>query len=135
MIQMLFPEETAAKRRPALESRRTADVPQGGIDAALKKASDCRIYHVIPDIANPFKARVREDAKPAVCRVDLRRAGSAEKQEERIRGYMSLEKLRGFREDEVPLRLTELVLSEDRSDLLITWDARFISEKAVDWLL
>ena len=76
-----------------------------------------------------------DDGKsPEVCLMDLCGAGSEESKENRIRGYMNIEKLRGFSESEVPIRITRLIMSEDRSDMLITWDARYIPDTAVDWL-
>ena len=95
------------------------------------KAKD---YHLIPDEKNPFRAAYREDVLPEIALVDLSKLDSDEKKEAQIRGYMRMEEMRGFRKDEVRLRVTQFRMDEKESELLLTWDERYMSELAAGWL-
>ena len=94
-----------------------------------------RDYHLIPDETNLLRADYREDIFPEIVFSDLSKVDPAEKKEARIKGYRNVETMRGFKKEEVPLRITQFRMGEDKSELLITWDARYLSETAVNWLI
>lgn len=59
---------------------------------------------------------------------------SDEKKEAQIQGYMRMEEMRGFKKDEASLRITQFRMDETKSELLLTWNERYMSEIAVNWL-
>jgi hypothetical protein len=70
---------------------------------------------------------------PDVRRIDL--TGSAENSiQKTVSGYRNLEELRGFGPDEVRCRITLFDAGKD-SRILLSWDSRFLSDTAVNWLI
>ena len=137
ILYTLFPEEVQKHSAPIFGHRRLADIPYTEpekLTHELRERMQAKDYHLIPDETNPFRAQFRADAQPEIAFVDLTGASSAQKKEERIRGYLRLEELRGFEKGEVALRITQFRAEERKSELLITWDKRYVSELAVNWL-
>ncbi len=137
ILYAMFPEEIQKHSAPVFGHIRLANLPYTDPEElirALKERMQGNEYHLIPDDHNPFLGKYREEALPQISFVDLTKADSPQKKEERIRSYIRLEELRGFEKDEVALRITQFRMEEKKGELLLTWDGRYISELAVDWL-
>lgn len=137
ILYALFPEEVQKHTVPVFGHVRIEDLPytdQGTLISALKERMKAKEYHLVPDKRNPFCANFREEAWPEISFADLSKADSPQKKDERIRSYIRLEELRGFEKEEVALRITQFRMEEEKSELLITWDERYFSELAVNWL-
>ena len=151
VIRAFFPEETKKRDKPDIRHKRISRADGGETVSALAYLSGSedkavnpdtkeqiyryRYFHIIPDPVNTFKGKISDDALPGKEVVDLTKVNSAGKAEERIRAFMKMEELRGFKKNEVHLRITQFALSENKSEILITWDARYLSDCAVNWLL
>ena len=138
VIAALFPEETEKHKEPLFRHRRVSEFPyreKEMLQKELKERMTAKGYHMIPDEKNPFRARLQEDALPEIAVVDLSKVDSAEKKEAQIRGYIRMEEIRGFELDEVSLRITEFRMDDEKSELLLTWNERYVSEIAADWLI
>ena len=137
IIAVLFPEETEKHKEPLFRHRRVTAFPyteKEVLQKELKERMMAKEFHLIPDEKNPFCAHFKEDALPEIALVNLSKVDSTEKKEAQIRGYIRMEEMRGFTKDEVCLRITEFRMDEKNSELLFTWNERYISEIAADWL-
>ncbi len=143
VVLTFFPEMAAACAKPHWKHREVKLSGDGlltqnaDIDLVWERvrsaASEYSALRILPNPRNCFRGIVREGAMPDVRRIDL--TGSAENSiQKTVSGYRNLEELRGFGPDEVRCRITLFDAGKD-SRILLSWDSRFLSDTAVNWLI
>lgn len=143
VVLTFFPEMAAACAKPHWKHREVKLSGDGlltqnaDIDLVRERvrsaASEYSALRILPNPRNCFRGIVKEGAMPDVRRIDL--TGSAENSiQKTVSGYRNLEELRGFGPDEVRCRITLFDAGKD-SRILLSWDSRFLSDTAVNWLI